>query len=201
MSFDMNYTIKPPPLPIRRYVPHNLPAEFQSALEEGREDVVQEYLDEVDHSSINELWDWKYSRELLLSIAAIHGHTKIMEILLECGAKVDAVDGKFQTALFLAVQHCQLDAVKLLLDHGAYINTGSCEGRNTPLDWLVEDEKIRRENRFEWFLENDPGKDQIKEMYDYLVSKGAKRQIDFDLGECFVHTYTTLTIWHANTET
>ncbi|KAK9969056.1 hypothetical protein ABG768_027266 [Culter alburnus] len=67
-----------------------------------------------------------------LRIAAMMGHCKCVEFLISQGAKVDLVDVKGQTAMFMAVVNGHLDCVKILLKAGADPN-GSIHHRSTPL--------------------------------------------------------------------
>jgi len=67
-----------------------------------------------------------------LHLAAIHCRTNLVALLLEKGAKVDALAKGNATPLHLAAQAGCMDAVKLLLAKGADINSRDSNGR-TPL--------------------------------------------------------------------
>ncbi|CAG0902819.1 unnamed protein product, partial [Cyprideis torosa] len=54
-----------------------------------------------------------------LSLAAMEGHTHVMEILLAAGAEVDARDSNGLTPLQWACKEGALEGVRLLIDHGA----------------------------------------------------------------------------------
>lgn len=51
--------------------------------------------------------------------AADQGHVKVMELLIEKGAKVDTKDIKNETPLYFACDKGQIDALVFLLEHGA----------------------------------------------------------------------------------
>ena len=61
--------------------------------------------------------------------AAQAGFTKITQLLIDCGADVDALDDKGQTPLFFAARHGRLVALKLLLKICADCETSSRTGR------------------------------------------------------------------------
>jgi ankyrin len=65
-------------------------------------------------------------------LAAIHCRTNLVALLLDKGAKVDALAKGNATPLHLAAQAGCLDAVKMLLAKGADINSRDSNGR-TPL--------------------------------------------------------------------
>jgi ankyrin repeat protein len=60
--------------------------------------------------------------ETALHRAASRGHLKAVALLLDRGAKVDAVDGEGVTPLILASYRGQTEVVKLLLERGAAVN-------------------------------------------------------------------------------
>jgi hypothetical protein len=51
------------------------------------------------------------------------GHLKVMRLLLEHGADIDARDENDQVVLHLASEHGEVDVVQLLLQHNATVNT------------------------------------------------------------------------------
>ncbi len=63
-----------------------------------------------------------------LMLASLHGYTRIAELLLEHGAKVDAKDNRQETALRLAGS-AHPGVVKLLLEHGANPNVRDFYGK------------------------------------------------------------------------
>ncbi|XP_053596745.1 ankyrin-1-like [Microplitis demolitor] len=60
--------------------------------------------------------------ETLLYHAVIRGHIKIVELLLENGAKVNAVNDSGETALIAAVLGNNLELMKILINAGAQVN-------------------------------------------------------------------------------
>lgn len=71
-----------------------------------------------------------------LHIAAIHGNTRILTLLLRHGAEVDAVQIRGSTALCLASRRGDLDSVRYLLLNGADPNHVGCQG-HTPLSSAI----------------------------------------------------------------
>ncbi len=60
--------------------------------------------------------------------ACIHGHTKSVRVLLECGANVNKQSRGGVTALMCACKNGEVEAVKLLLKHGADVNISNEDG-------------------------------------------------------------------------
>ena len=60
-----------------------------------------------------------------LHVAAMKGYIDIIELLLESGANIDAVNDDQETPLYKSCNFNQLDAVKVLLRYGANPNTSS----------------------------------------------------------------------------
>lgn len=68
-----------------------------------------------------------------LHIASIAGHTEIVKLLLENGARSDKSNTEGATALFLAVQEGHVDLFKLLIAHGAENHIVLNTNQATPL--------------------------------------------------------------------
>ena len=62
------------------------------------------------------------SKTASLHVAAANGRTNLVKVLLDKGAKIDALDGNEWTALHWAAQGGHTEAVKVLLDRGATID-------------------------------------------------------------------------------
>jgi ankyrin repeat protein len=75
--------------------------------------------------------------ETPLMSASIHGHTKVVKVLLATGADCNAQRESGATPLHLAARGGYLDAVKLLLDHGADPNIQNKSGR-VPLHYTPD---------------------------------------------------------------
>ena len=55
--------------------------------------------------------------------AATHGHTELVEELLDAGADVHAKNWWGQTALSMAIYHCHRETVNVLIEHNADISS------------------------------------------------------------------------------
>ncbi|KAF3404892.1 Ankyrin repeat domain-containing protein 23 [Talaromyces pinophilus] len=139
----------------------NAPEDLIKAIKKGDLPVVQGYLDNGVHPNARHLNDEQYQRRPLLSYAALHGHTQMMELLIKHGADVDKRDLNGRTPLSWATEYCQFKAAKLLIDHGAKINAEDDEW-GTPLSWLI-----------------DAGSkgDMAHQLRHYLISQGAKENL------------------------
>ena len=76
-----------------------------------------------------------------LTIAAESGHTKVVELLLNAGAKHDAVDSRRATALFYAASEGHAGVIRVLLAAGAEVDVQvreAYEGMVTPLVMAAE---------------------------------------------------------------
>lgn len=62
---------------------------------------------------------WGVEPSWPINQAARKGHTNIVKILIEEGAKLDSFDGEGNTALINAAYHGHMEIVKMLLDAGA----------------------------------------------------------------------------------
>ncbi len=82
-----------------------------------------------------------------LMFAARCGDTQIVEILIDCGAQVNAADEYGDTALMFAAQYGTMETVQRLIDDGANVNDVNKEGKNAPT--LAKDPSIIKilENR------------------------------------------------------
>jgi ankyrin repeat protein len=63
----------------------------------------------------------------LLKLAAERGYAKMVELLLDRGADIEAWDDLGMTALAWAAQYGQIEVARLLLDRGAEANCGALE--------------------------------------------------------------------------
>lgn len=71
-----------------------------------------------------------------MHLAASRGYSKIVEQLLNFGAKIDILDASDRTPLFLAVSRSHHTVAKILLDMGAKVNVEEIHGY-TPLSEAV----------------------------------------------------------------
>ena len=82
-----------------------------------------------------------FCRRPVLHYAAYGGFYSCMAHLLESGADVDARDNTGVTALHWACASGSLDAVKLLVQHNAFLNYVETEGdKLAPLDYAISGE-------------------------------------------------------------
>lgn len=65
-----------------------------------------------------------YNGPLLMEAARL-GHARVVELLLDRGARIEATDDLGQTSLGEAAEYGHVDVVRLLLDRGADISSGS----------------------------------------------------------------------------
>lgn len=70
----------------------NAPKDLIKAIKKGDLPVVQSHLDNGVHPNARDLNDEQYQRRPLLSYAALHSHTQMMELLIKYGADVDKRD-------------------------------------------------------------------------------------------------------------
>ena len=99
------------------------PAEIADAIRHDRLRLVKAWLD--TGGDVNANWNRNHD-EPILNLAARHGHTRIMSLLLSKGADVDASDADGRTALYRVLNHFgahrSLPALRLLLSNGADVN-------------------------------------------------------------------------------
>lgn len=69
----------------------------------------------------------KYTDSTPLQYACSHGYTKIVRLLIDRGADVNACGKYNYTPLIIAIQNNNLDIIRLLLEHGADVNPYSKE--------------------------------------------------------------------------
>jgi ankyrin repeat protein len=98
----------------------------------------------LDHGAIIEHRNKNGDTPLLLATNSSYFHLEIVELLLQRGASVDARGGTDGcTPLYLAAFYGRLEFARLLLDHGADINSQNHNGE-TPL--------LRATNKKHWEL-------------------------------------------------
>lgn len=66
------------------------------------------------------------------------GHPKIVKLLLDHGAEVNARQGNSKTALMYAVYENNIDVLKMLIAHGADLDLRDDEGPYTALEWAMD---------------------------------------------------------------
>lgn len=79
-----------------------------------------------------------YAGNTPLQIAALHGHTEIVKLLIEEGCILDCFNNDKDTPLLDAVDNGHLDVVKLLLDAGANPRKANVNGEE-PIDRITDD--------------------------------------------------------------
>jgi ankyrin repeat protein len=81
------------------------------------------------------------SRHAALALAAQHGHVEVLKLLLDAGEDPSRYNPEghhsHATPLHQAVWGSHLDAVKLLVERGARLDTRDTLFRGTPLDWAI----------------------------------------------------------------
>lgn len=81
------------------------------------------------------------SKHVALALAAQHGHTDVVRLLLDAGENPDRYnpDGfhSHSTPLHQAVSSNHLEVVQLLVERGARLNIQDTIYQGTPLDWAV----------------------------------------------------------------
>ena len=80
--------------------------------------------------NVNRAYQSVYN-EMALWNASLNGHRECIELLLDSGANVNAMDANGNTCLMLSAQHGHHDCVQLLLEKGANVNLyDQVSGRN-----------------------------------------------------------------------
>ncbi|MEZ0222970.1 MAG: ankyrin repeat domain-containing protein [Alphaproteobacteria bacterium] len=87
-----------------------------------------------------------------LMLAAFHGHTGVMKLLLENGADTEARNRDDDTALTWALYGKKPDAAILLLDYGANVDVVNSMGE-TPFTYA---EKLGRQDIIAWMKTSTP---------------------------------------------
>ncbi|KAL2089346.1 hypothetical protein ACEWY4_014034 [Coilia grayii] len=106
--------------------PEHQPSHIFTAVANGDLSLLEEFLVGRDVNSL------KQGSDSLLHIAAEHGQLSVIELLLQCGAKLDAQDQQGRTALHRATEKGQTAAMMALVTAGADIYT--CDNASkTPL--------------------------------------------------------------------
>ncbi|XP_051866677.1 CARD- and ANK-domain containing inflammasome adapter protein [Pristis pectinata] len=137
----------------------------------------------IGHSNINGI---NVSNETLLHIAAAHGHVRIIEYLLNKGAKLEARDNKGQSPLHRAAEKGHTAAAKVLLQAGAHIYALDTESRTPlhvasqnnffPIVKLMVKEEARNDKRKKSFLHMAALRDESK-IAESLLKCGAVADI------------------------
>ena len=113
----------------------NIIEEIQEELKEQDQGLYQEW--EKGEFDVNHgFYIPEYGKLTLLIIAALNGHANIVEVLLEKGANVNAVDSEGWTPLHFAAQNGHASVVEVLLEKGANVNAVNSKGC-TPLHSAV----------------------------------------------------------------
>ncbi|KAE8397694.1 ankyrin repeat-containing domain protein [Aspergillus pseudonomiae] len=113
-----------------------IPGGLQSAIEKGLSHDVQRYLDEGTSPDFCDKKNKQSQGKPLLALAAINDQIRIIELLINYGAKVDKRASHGRTPLSWAAEHGAFQAVKLLIEHGANVNADDKEW-TAPLAWIV----------------------------------------------------------------
>lgn len=107
-------------------------AEYFKAVTECNLAAVQSFIEK----DINNINYQNEDEDTALHLASVHGRVKVVKLLLERGAEVNAKQKSELTALHLASLKGHTEVVKLLLEHGAEINAKQQSGI-TPLHYSI----------------------------------------------------------------
>jgi len=84
-------------------------------------------------------------RRVALTLACMHGHARVVRLLLATGGDPDRYDPEghhaHSTPLHQAVWGNHLDVVRLLVEHGARLDLRDRVYEGTPLDWAIHGER------------------------------------------------------------
>ena len=109
--------------------------DFYEALQEGTVDIVRAWLDaklDIEQRfSIKECNAWN---ETPLNVASMWGHVTLLEMLLNAGANVKAINASGFDSLMLAAMNGRLECCKRLVAAGADPNFQSKANQRTALD-------------------------------------------------------------------
>jgi len=120
-----------------------------------------------------------------LHYAAQAGQSKVINILIQAGAKVDARNDDNETPLLFAIRCCHPETAQELINTGADI-TAKWDDGDTPLKWAIQQylevvkERIENHNL-------DPRLEIIQHAYltcvKILMASGADESIDITIGK------------------
>ncbi|KAK4935086.1 hypothetical protein LTR10_023786 [Elasticomyces elasticus] len=99
-----------------------------------------------------------------LQIAALEGHTEIVQFLLEKGCEVDTLNIDKETPLIDSVENGHLEVIRLLLEHGANPRLGNAKG----------------EEPYELVKESDENYAEIRRLIAEAKDKPVSRRISVD---------------------
>src|SRR5688572_13732382 len=90
-----------------------------------------------------------------LMLAAREGDPRLVRVLADAGADVNAAAGDGKTALALAIFNGNYDVASLLVDRKADVNKADAQ-RFTPLFWAVDRRNMETAPNFPWMATVDP---------------------------------------------
>jgi ankyrin repeat protein len=105
-----------------------------------------------------------HDRKLALEAAAMHGKAQALALLIDRGVDVNAFNSSVQyhaTPVHNAVSSGSLEAVRILVQAGAKVDTRDTAYQGTPLDWA------------EYLLREEENKKQYAEIVAYLRQKAS----------------------------
>ena len=90
----------------------------------------------AEHPSLRQ--ELRTEHHLMMHVPAERGDSKVLELMLDCGFDPNARDGENVTALHRAAMAGRVDAVRVLLAHGASVNALDGMFSASPLVWACE---------------------------------------------------------------